>query len=151
MTKGIAFSVIALIILGGAYAWSTTANFSELFNVRESLEQEKSNLMTEDLVLGTGAEAKTGDTVSVHYTGTLADGKKFDSSHDRGEPFEFTVGAGEVIEGWEKGITGMKVGGKRRLVIPPEMAYGETGSPPIIPPNATLTFEVELVSVKGKL
>ncbi|MEK7076825.1 MAG: FKBP-type peptidyl-prolyl cis-trans isomerase [Patescibacteria group bacterium] len=97
---------------------------------------------------GSGAEAKTGDTVRVHYAGRLADGTKFDSSYDRGEPFEFTIGAGKVILGWELGIPGMKVGGKRKLTIPPELGYGEGGSLPVIPPNATLVFEVELLEVK---
>ncbi|MBN2547996.1 MAG: FKBP-type peptidyl-prolyl cis-trans isomerase [Anaerolineales bacterium] len=101
-----------------------------------------------DLVAGKGAEAKTGDTVSVHYTGWLADGTKFDSSVDRGTPFEFILGAGRVIRGWDEGVTGMKVGGKRRLEIPPDLAYGIDGYPPVIPQNATLTFEVELLEIK---
>ena len=98
--------------------------------------------------VGTGEKAVNGKTVAVHYTGTLTDGKKFDSSHDRGQPIEFKLGAGQVIQGWERGIEGMCVGGKRRLEIPPELGYGERGFPGAIPPNATLIFEVELVAVK---
>ena len=97
---------------------------------------------------GTGAVAEKGNTVSVHYTGWLTDGTKFDSSVDRGQPFTFTLGAGQVIEGWDTGVAGMKVGEKRKLTIPPEFGYGPDGSPPVIPPNATLIFEVELLDVK---
>ncbi len=101
-----------------------------------------------DMKVGTGAEAKTGDTVTVHYTGTLTNGTKFDSSLDRGDPFTFTIGAGNVIKGWDDGVVGMKVGGKRKLTIPPALGYGAAGSPPKIPPNATLVFEIELLGVK---
>ncbi len=106
-----------------------------------------SKLETIDEVVGTGAEAKTGDTVKVHYTGTLMNGKKFDSSRDRNEPFGFTLGKGGVIKGWDQGVVGMKVGGKRKLVIPSELGYGATGSPPNIPGDAGLKFDVELVEV----
>lgn len=101
-----------------------------------------------DLVVGTGIEAAAGKMVIVHYTGTLTDGSKFDSSLDRKQPFPFTLGAGQVIKGWDVGVAGMKVGGKRKLVIPPDMAYGARGYPPVIPPNSTLVFEVELLDVK---
>ena len=107
-----------------------------------------SGLQYKDIAVGDGAEAVTGSRVAVHYTGWLADGTKFDSSIDRGEPFTFTIGAGGAIEGWQEGIQGMRVGGKRKLVIPPQLGYGEGGFPPVIPPNATLTFEVELVGVE---
>ncbi|MEO5336841.1 MAG: FKBP-type peptidyl-prolyl cis-trans isomerase [Magnetospirillum sp. WYHS-4] len=100
-----------------------------------------------ELAVGTGAVAKPGATVTVHYTGWLMDGKKFDSSRDRKEPFDFTLGAGEVIPGWEKGVEGMKVGAKRELTIPPELGYGPEGAGGVIPPNATLRFEVELLAV----
>ncbi len=106
-----------------------------------------SNLEIIDDEIGTGQEAKAGDKVHVHYTGTLVDGSKFDSSRDRGQPFAFTLGVGQVIKGWDQGVKGMKEGGKRRLVIPPDMGYGASGMPPVIPPSAVLKFEVELVRV----
>jgi FKBP-type peptidyl-prolyl cis-trans isomerase len=105
-------------------------------------------LEIEDPVVGTGREVIAGDTVHVQYTGTLTNGKKFDSSYDHGgSPFKFTVSKGEVIKGWDQGVIGMKVGGKRRLRIPSDLGYGEKGSPPNIPPGAGLVFEVELVSI----
>ena len=104
-------------------------------------------LKIEDIKVGEGAAAKAGDLVSVHYTGWLTDGTKFDSSVDRGEPIEFPLGAGMVIAGWEQGLEGLKVGGKRKLTIPPELGYGEAGAAGVIPPNATLIFEVELMGV----
>jgi FKBP-type peptidyl-prolyl cis-trans isomerase len=104
-------------------------------------------LQIDDLANGTGAEAKTGQHVTVHYTGWLTNGTKFDSSKDRGDPFQFKLGAGQVIRGWDEGVKGMKVGGKRKLTIPPEMGYGARGFPGAIPPNATLVFEVELLAV----
>lgn len=98
---------------------------------------------------GTGAEAVAGKSVSVHYVGTLhSDGSKFDSSRDRGEPFTFKLGAGQVIKGWDQGVAGMKIGGVRKLTIPHDLAYGERGYPPVIPPRATLVFEVELLGVR---
>ena len=105
------------------------------------------SLKIEDLTVGTGAEAKRGRTVSVHYVGTLTTGKKFDSSRDRNEPFQFVIGVGQVIKGWDEGVAGMKIGGLRKLTIPPEKGYGPMGYPPVIPGNSTLIFEVELLGV----
>jgi FKBP-type peptidyl-prolyl cis-trans isomerase len=105
-----------------------------------------SRLRIEDLTEGTGPAAKTGDRVEVHYTGWLPDGKKFDSSKDHGEPFEFRLGAGKVIKGWDQGVVGMKVGGKRKLTIPPSLGYGSKGLGPI-PPNSELIFEIELLKI----
>jgi FKBP-type peptidyl-prolyl cis-trans isomerase len=101
-----------------------------------------------DLKVGSGPTALTGQKVKVHYTGWLTTGKKFDSSVDAGKPFSFQLGAGEVIKGWDEGVAGMKVGGKRQLRIPPQLAYGERGYPGVIPPNATLIFDIELLGVQ---
>ena len=106
------------------------------------------SLQIEDLKPGTGAEAKAGQTVTVHYVGTLTNGSKFDSSRDRGEGFSFRLGAGQVIKGWDQGVAGMKVGQLRKLTIPPDLAYGSRGFPPVIPPDSTLVFEVELLQVR---
>ncbi len=106
------------------------------------------SLQSEILREGNGAVATAGQTVTVHYVGTLTDGKKFDSSRDRGQGFTFKLGAGQVIEGWDKGVAGMKIGELRKLTIPAEMGYGSRGFPPVIPANATLVFEVELLGLK---
>ena len=106
-------------------------------------------LVVQDVVVGTGATAVAGDTVTVHYVGTLTNGTKFDSSYDRNQPYTFRLGAGQVIPGFDQGVTGMRVGGKRRLTIPPDLAYGSQGQGPI-PPNATIVFEIDLLSIAGK-
>jgi FKBP-type peptidyl-prolyl cis-trans isomerase len=105
------------------------------------------DLIIEDTIKGSGAEAKAGQTVTVHYTGMFPDGRKFDSSLDRRDPFVFSLGAGQVIRGWDEGVQGMRVGGKRKLTIPPHLGYGARGAGGVIPPNATLVFEVELLGV----
>jgi FKBP-type peptidyl-prolyl cis-trans isomerase len=107
-----------------------------------------SGLLIEDLVVGTGDTASAGQKVSVHYTGWLTDGKKFDSSKDRNEAFSFSLGRGQVIRGWDEGVAGMKVGGKRKLTIPAALGYGSRGAGGVIPPNATLVFEVELLKTQ---
>ena len=109
-----------------------------------------SGLKYVELAEGTGLQPKTGEQVSVHYTGWLTNGTKFDSSHDRREPLVFPIGSGQVIKGWDEGVGSMKVGGKRKLIIPAHLGYGARGAGGVIPPNATLVFEVELVAVGGK-
>jgi FKBP-type peptidyl-prolyl cis-trans isomerase FkpA len=108
----------------------------------------KSGLKYTELAVGTGAAAVSGKTVTVHYTGTFPDGKKFDSSVDRNEPFMFVLGEGQVIKGWDEGVAGMKIGGKRKLVLPSELAYGKRGAGSVIPPDAVLHFTVELLGVE---
>jgi FKBP-type peptidyl-prolyl cis-trans isomerase len=126
----------------GSNARMATANAS-------ASSHDVDGIHIEDVREGNGKIAKNGNTVSVNYLGTLAsNGQKFDSSYDRNEPITFKLGSGQVIEGWEKGIIGMKIGGKRTLTIPPDKAYGADGYPPVIPPNSTLKFDVELVDVK---
>jgi FKBP-type peptidyl-prolyl cis-trans isomerase len=116
----------------------------------EKVVTTSSGLKYVDQKVGTGPAAKKGDVVEVHYTGWLQNGKKFDSSHDRNEPFTFPLGAGKVIKGWDEGVAGMKVGGKRKLIIPPDLAYGQRGAGGVIPPGATLTFEVDLLKIKSQ-
>jgi len=116
-------------------------------HTEDQVVQTATGLGYVDLVEGTGARPKTGDTVSVHYTGWLKSGQKFDSSVDRGTPFEFPVGKGRVIKGWDEGVISMKVGGKRKLIIPADLAYGDRGAGGVIPPGATLVFEVELLKI----
>ena len=135
------FAAVALPLAGLAFAGNAGAPEAEW-------KKNASGLEIQELKLGEGAEAKAGATVDVHYTGWLLDGTKFDSSVDRGKPFSFHLGAGEVIRGWDEGVAGMKVGGKRKLRIPAEMGYGARGAGGVIPPNATLHFLVELIDVK---
>jgi peptidylprolyl isomerase len=113
-----------------------------------ALTKTASGLQYQDVTVGNGAEARDGQLAVVHYTGWLTDGTKFDSSRDGGQPFSFPIGAGQVIPGWDEGVAGMKIGGRRKLVIPPNLGYGDMGSPPVIPPGATLVFDVELLDLK---
>src|ERR1041384_4159645 len=117
-------------------------------NAAPKKAENMTELKKEDVKVGTGALAEAGKTVKVHYTGWLTDGKKFDSSKDHGQPFTFQLGAGQVIKGWDQGVAGMKVGGVRKLTIPPNLGYGASGAGGVIPPNATLVFDVELLGVQ---
>jgi len=140
----IAIAVVVVLALSAVgYVLSKRGGGSEGTEVTTA-----SGLKYVELVEGTGATPQRGQTVSVHYTGTLTNGKKFDSSVDRGQPAEYKIGVGEVIKGWDEGIMSMKVGGKRKLTIPANLAYGPMGRPPNIPPNSTLLFDVELLAVK---
>jgi FKBP-type peptidyl-prolyl cis-trans isomerase len=116
----------------------------------EAPPSSNEKLGVKDVVVGKGAVAKAGDTVKVHYVGTLPDGKEFDASRKHGQPFEFPLGAGRVIKGWDQGVAGMKVGGKRKLTVPPSLGYGPRGMPPVIPANSTLLFDVELLEIVKK-
>jgi FKBP-type peptidyl-prolyl cis-trans isomerase len=138
----------------GSGALSATAVASEAGKAMEPSKESAgkeivtpSGLKYTDLKTGAGAEAKAGDAVQVHYTGWLVDGTKFDSSRDSNRPFRFKLGAGQVIKGWDEGVAGMRVGGKRKLIIPPELGYGRQGAGSVIPPGATLVFEVELLGI----
>jgi len=141
----------AFLLLTATVLLAQTAdkpNTSASTKVTGDAVKTASGLQYWDINIGTGAEAKPGSLVTVHYTGWLTTGKKFDSSADAGKPFNFTIGRGQVIKGWDEGVAGMKVGGKRQLRIPADLAYGEKGYPGVIPANATLIFDVQLLSVK---
>jgi len=148
---GFEWGKFGLFILSFILVLAGVMVIDKKFGVKEndtSMQESQGQLKIEDLVVGTGEAAVVGKNVTVHYTGTLTDGTKFDSSVDRGTPFTFSLGAGEVIPGWDQGIVGMKVGGKRKLTIPPSLGYGEAGAGDVIPPNSTLIFEVELIKVE---
>ena len=143
------FAIFALVILVIAVSGRAQSDNSSPTKVTGKSKKTPSGAEYWDITVGTGATASAGKTVTVHYTGWLAkDGKKFDSSVDRGQPFSFQLGAGQVIKGWDEGVSGMKAGGKRQLRIPPELGYGSRGAGGVIPPNATLIFDVELLGVK---
>lgn len=159
----IIIAVVAVLIGVGIYFLSTKSSDnqslattptediiepSEEVVAGEPIEPNMEELKIEDIKVGTGEEAVSGKKITVNYSGTLTDGTKFDSSYDRGTPFSFTLGVGEVIQGWDKGFAGMKIGGKRKLTIPSELGYGANGAGGVIPPNATLIFEVELLKVE---
>ncbi len=147
--KYFVFILLVVLIGSGALIWIRQKKTSiPAATINEPSQNKMDELKIEDEKIGTGETAATGKKVTVNYSGTLTDGKKFDSSYDRGIPFSFNLGAGEVIQGWDKGIAGMKVGGKRKLTIPPELGYGARGAGSDIPPNATLIFEVELLKVE---
>ena len=129
--------------------WVLMAGALALAGCGSDTPSSPSYFRAEDIVVGEGNPAVRGDTLTVHYIGALEGGQVFESSYDRGEPFSFRLGARTVILGWDQGLVGMRVGGKRRLTIPPELAYGNQGRPPIIPGNATLTFEIELIANAG--
>ena len=137
-----------LVTLALACGSDATKSTSEVNMDSNSTVTTASGLQYEDLVLGTGTAASAGATAVVHYTGWLLDGTKFDSSRDRGVPLEFVIGRGQVIAGWDEGVVTMNVGGKRELIIPPNLAYGDQGAGGVIPPGATLKFEVELIELK---
>lgn len=161
MTKTV-FAFVLIIIFVGLGVWlfvrkenDTPADLAVLITTATPTPAPTSapitmgnGLQIQDMTVGTGLEVKVGQGLTMHYSGTLEDGTKFDSSYDRGEPFQFVLGAGQVIQGWDLGIQGMKIGGKRKLIIPPALAYGEQGRPPIIPQNATLVFEVEVLAAQ---
>lgn len=149
----IVFIVLAAVILIGFLAWRLDFQKEQLAQVSEPEKNMDNNkivdgLKTEILQEGAGPLAKSGDTVEAHYTGYLENGDVFDSSIGRGQPFSFTLGAGQVIKGWDLGIVGMKIGEKRKLTIPPELGYGAAGVPGVILPNAILIFEIELMAIK---
>lgn len=144
----LAFLLVAFFALTMPVAADVPREPEDQPYVKEAKVKTQSGLVYEEMQEGTGQESKKGDTVDVHYTGWLTDGTKFDSSVDRGTPFTFKLGAGMVIKGWDEGVAGMKVGGKRKLTIPPDLGYGPRGAGGVIPPNATLVFEVELLKVK---
>jgi peptidylprolyl isomerase len=145
-TNAWALALILALAMTGCQKDEANADGSQA--EKGSTDVATSALKIEDLQVGTGDSPKAGDVVSVHYTGWLENGTKFDSSVDRGEPFEFVIGQGQVIKGWDEGVMTMKEGGKRKLTIPPELGYGARGAGGVIPPNATLIFEVELLDVK---
>jgi peptidylprolyl isomerase len=146
--SGVLLFALFLSACGGDAGPKGSKLSAELGIDSAALTRTPSGLQYQEVAPGSGAAAKPGQIAVVHYTGWLTDGTKFDSSRDRGEPFSFPIGVGQVIPGWDEGVAGMKAGGRRRLVIPSDLAYGPEGSPPVIPPDATLVFDVELVELR---
>ena len=146
MARSIVLMLVAAFLAASGSLWAWASDPQDKKD--EKVITTKSGLKYVELKEGTGDEAKAGQTVEVHYTGWLKDGTKFDSSHDRNRSFSFRLGAGQVIKGWDEGVAGMKVGGTRKLIVPPELGYGKQGYPGAIPPDAELTFEVELLGAK---
>ncbi len=154
MQKKVIIGVVVLISAGIIFTIvSRNENMSQQDSTNKvtstnTTASPSAGLKIEDLKVGTGSAVKAGDTIKIHYLGTLENGKKFDSSYDRGEPFQTQIGVGQVIKGWDQGVIGMQIGGKRKLTIPSDLAYGERGAGGVIPPNATLIFELELLEIK---
>lgn len=146
MSKKVFWGILVVLVLGLIYVLFFSGS-KEDKTIIESKKMD-TKLIIEEIKVGDGREVKSGDTVVMHYSGTLTDGTKFDSSLDRNEPFTTQIGVGQVIKGWDEGVPGMKIGGKRKLTIPSDLAYGESGAGGVIPPNATLIFEVELLDIK---
>jgi FKBP-type peptidyl-prolyl cis-trans isomerase len=148
--RGSTLALFALVLsaCGGSDGGGGAAAGGDFKVDSTALTKTASGLQYQDVTAGNGSEAREGQVAVVHYTGWLTDGTKFDSSRDRGEPFSFPIGAGQVIPGWDEGVAGMKVGGRRKLVIPANLGYGDMGAPPVIPPGATLVFDVELLDLK---
>lgn len=155
MSKDLKMLLLTILVAIVAVIFFSYTRPSDIQKLSGTIQEEKETIMEnpqdlviEDLVVGTGKEAVAGNRITVNYSGTLLNGTKFDSSYDRGVPFSFTLGAGEVIAGWDQGFSGMKVGGKRKLTIPSHLGYGAQGAGSDIPPNSTLVFEVELLNVE---
>lgn len=155
MSKNIVLALVFIVIIAGGalfFAGRTAKPNDIVTQVVPTIQviptmQTVNELKLEDIKVGEGREVKSGDMIVIHYKGTLLDGTKFDSSYDRGTPFETRIGVGQVIKGWDEGVIGMKIGGKRKLTIPPDKAYGNRGAGPI-PPNSALIFDVELINIK---
>lgn len=158
MQKKIIIGVVVLVAAGIIYAVFSADKEEDMSQKSDQIAtptvsvlpdaSSSAQLKIEDLKIGTGSAVKSGDTIKINYSGTLQDGTKFDSSYDRSDPFQTQIGVGRVIKGWDEGLIGMKVGGKRRLTIPPDLGYGAQGAGGVIPPNATLIFDLELLEIK---